>query len=195
MDTYIYRQLQTDGSVKVDRDKEMYKINVLDDYKVDESDTYDITINNICTLQQLEMFYKTLIMDLYRRDRNVEFEGLKDVEKKYYIVPLKRIRHSEGQLRYEIDRKLIEKVEKLCLNGYRNVQQNIIEWTKLKYKKTKNEKYLEDRLLSKWMLVSENKPNSCYTYVNLLKDLKNMSAYDMAVALKCKPEELGCETA
>ena len=45
------------------------------------------------------------------------------------------------------------------------------------------------------MLVKEDKPNSCYTYVDLCGDLKQMSARDFARKLKCSPEELNCETA
>jgi hypothetical protein len=45
------------------------------------------------------------------------------------------------------------------------------------------------------MLVKEDKPNSCYTYVDLCGNLKKMSARDFASKLKCSPEELNCETA
>lgn len=31
-------------------------------------------------------------------------------------------------------------------------------------------------LLDKWMMVKEDKPNSCYTYVDFLSNLKTMSA-------------------
>jgi hypothetical protein len=41
MDTYLYRQLGTNGSVTVDLKKELFKINELDDYKVDPTDTTD----------------------------------------------------------------------------------------------------------------------------------------------------------
>jgi len=41
MDTYLYRQLGTDGSVTINLQKELFKINELDDYKVDPSDTTD----------------------------------------------------------------------------------------------------------------------------------------------------------
>jgi len=43
--------------------------------------------------------------------------------------------------------------------------------------------------------VKEDKPNSCYTYVDLCGDLKQMSARDFACKLKCSPEELNCQTA
>lgn len=52
-----------------------------------------------------------------------------------------------------------------------------------------------DDLLEKWMLVKEDKPNSCYTYVDLCGNLKQMSAKDFAIKLKCSPEELNCDTA
>jgi len=51
-----------------------------------------------------------LFTDLYRRDREVNFsEG--ELEKKYYIVPLKLVKNDGEFVRYEIDRKLIAKVE------------------------------------------------------------------------------------
>jgi hypothetical protein len=45
------------------------------------------------------------------------------------------------------------------------------------------------------MLVKADKPNSCYTYTDYLDNLKQMKASDLAVALKCSPSELNCETA
>lgn len=45
------------------------------------------------------------------------------------------------------------------------------------------------------MLVKADKPNSCYTYTDYIDNLKQMKASDLAVALKCSPSELNCETA
>lgn len=42
------------------------------------------------------------------------------------------------------------------------------------------------------MMVKEDKPNSLYTYDDLLQNLRDISAPDMAVALRCRPEDLGC---
>jgi hypothetical protein len=44
------------------------------------------------------------------------------------------------------------------------------------------------------MMVKEDKPNSLYTFDMLKKDLKSISAPDMAVALRCRPDDLGCNT-
>jgi len=45
------------------------------------------------------------------------------------------------------------------------------------------------------MLVKADKPSSCYTFVDLFSNLRQMKATDLAIALKCSPEELNCETA
>lgn len=45
------------------------------------------------------------------------------------------------------------------------------------------------------MLIKADKPNSCYTYTDYIDNLKQMKASDLAVALKCSPSELNCETA
>jgi hypothetical protein len=45
------------------------------------------------------------------------------------------------------------------------------------------------------MLVKADKPNSCYTYADMHCNLKTMKATDLAIALKCSPVELNCETA
>ena len=42
-----------------------------------------------------------------------------------------------------------------------------------------------DDLLSKYMLVKADKPNSCYTYVDLIGNLKDLEAEELAKALKC----------
>ena len=60
-----------------------------------------------------------------------------DITKKYYIVPLKlskslakdsQIESSENIITYKIDKKLLEKVERLSLNGYKNEQESIMKW-------------------------------------------------------------------
>ena len=72
-----------------------------------------------------------MFTDLYRRDREVNFsEG--ELEKKYYIVPLKLVKNDGEFVRYEIDRKLISKVEQLTLNGYKKCQSNILDWMRSK---------------------------------------------------------------
>ena len=51
-----------------------------------------------------------------------------------------------------------------------------------------------DDLLSKYMLVKADKPNSCYTYVDLIGNLKNIQAEELAKALKCSTLELNAKT-
>lgn len=41
MDTYVHKQLGIDGKVAVNIQSELFKINELDDYKVDPSDIGD----------------------------------------------------------------------------------------------------------------------------------------------------------
>ncbi len=50
-------------------------------------------------------------------------------------------------------------------------------------------------MLDKLMLVKADKPNSCYTFYDMLTNLKSMRAEDLAIALKCSPESLNCKTA
>jgi hypothetical protein len=52
-----------------------------------------------------------------------------------------------------------------------------------------------ESILGKNMLVKFDKPNSCYTYVDLLCNLREMKATDLALALKCGTLELNCDTA
>lgn len=50
-------------------------------------------------------------------------------------------------------------------------------------------------MLEKCMLVKADKPNSCYTYFDMLCNLKTMEATALARALKCGTDELNCKTA
>jgi len=55
-----------------------------------------------------------------------------------------------------------------------------------------NAEQLRDNLLSKWMLVKEDKPNSCYHYCDFIGNLKEVSAEEFALKMKCSKEELNC---
>ena len=44
------------------------------------------------------------------------------------------------------------------------------------------------------ILVKEDKPSNCYRFNRLLVDLHNVPAEEVAVAVKGKPEQLGCKT-
>jgi hypothetical protein len=107
MDLYAYKQMSRSGTLLVDVDRELFKQNEHDDYQVEEADLTDQTIEKICTTKQLEIFHRTLVTDLYRRDRIVDFT-VRDDEKKYYIVPLRLSAHDNlGKIQYQIDRKMI----------------------------------------------------------------------------------------
>ena len=73
-------------------------------------------------------------MDLYRRERSIDYEKENsDIEKKYFLVPLIRKKDlSNGKLEYEVDKKLLQKVENITLNGYKKCQPNVIEWLRSK---------------------------------------------------------------
>ena len=96
-----------------------------------------------------------------------------NIEKRYFIVPLKLSkqpldpRHvkEHGQrtvLSYHIDRKLLAKTERLHNEGYKNCQSNVIEWLRGKGLLATHDLSAQQALLEKWMLVKEDKPNSCY---------------------------------
>ena len=69
-------------------------------------------------------------MDLYRRERSIDYDKENsDIEKKYFLVPLIRKKDlGNGKLEYEVDKKLLQKVENISLNGYKKCQPNVIEW-------------------------------------------------------------------
>lgn len=43
--------------------------------------------------------------------------------------------------------------------------------------------------------MKQDKPHSCYHFLKILEDLKNLTAEEFAEAIKAKPEGLGCATA
>lgn len=47
-----------------------------------------MTVQNICTVEQLEIFYRTLVMDLYRRENKINYNFADNIEKRYFIIPL-----------------------------------------------------------------------------------------------------------
>ena len=79
----------------VDINDEIYKQNVVNDFerkdiKLDEEDQ----IVEAGTIDQIEIFHKYLMSDLYKRQKVISFETCLSDEnigktKKYYIVPLK----------------------------------------------------------------------------------------------------------
>lgn len=134
-------------------------------------------------------------MDLYRREKKTNFDRQDAKEKRYFIVPLKLCKQvldgshltPDGQrtvLSYHIDRKLLQKTERLFLNGYKQEQVNVIDW--LRKKGVLNEAYTDaqNALLHKWMLVKEDKPNNCYHFDQLMQNLEHMPAGTFAEAIK-----------
>ena len=125
------------GLVKINLVEEHYREKVVNEYIPMEDDLFDFKIKNICTVQQLEIFYRTLILDLYRRENSINYTFRENIQKRYFIVPLRLTEPLPGQLNekgdraiisYEVDTKLLQKTERLFLNGYKNEQRNIIEW-------------------------------------------------------------------
>ena len=113
MDTYAYKSLNKNGVLEVDYDSELYKQNVLNDYRIAEDDKTDQTVDNICTQREIELFHFTLFMDLYRRDRSIDFSE-KEIDKKYFVVPIKLVDRHENRARYELDTKFIKKIAKIA---------------------------------------------------------------------------------
>jgi hypothetical protein len=127
------------------------------------------------------------MMDIFKRQKDIKYDECQKQEniKKYYIIPLKIVENNQ-KLSYKVDEKLLMKVEKLCMNGYKNEQKNIIEWLKERSEIQMIEK------LKNIILVKEDKPSNCYTYSDILANLKKTKAEDVAKAIRGKPENLGC---
>ena len=83
------------GLVNVNLIEEHYREKIVNEYEPLEDDLCDFPIDNICTVQQLEIFYRSLILDLYRRETEVDYsfrnDGSDQIDKRYFIVPLKLV--------------------------------------------------------------------------------------------------------
>ena len=130
-DTYKFQSMRefptADGSgvrglVNINLIEEHYLEKVINEYVPMEDDLFDFKIRNICTVQQLEIFYRTFILDLYRRENSINYTFRENIEKRYFIVPLRLTKPSPDQLNaqgervaisYEIDIKLLQKTERL----------------------------------------------------------------------------------
>ena len=75
--------------MNVDLIKEHSLEKIVNEYIPEEDDLYSFKVDNICTVQQLEIFYKTLIMDMYRRENNINYSYQDNIEKRYFLVPLR----------------------------------------------------------------------------------------------------------
>ena len=155
-DTFVFRQVQSDGTVSLKIDRELEKALIVDDCQ--RKDIRGEEVEEIVspgTINQIEIFHSGLIGELYKMQRKADYEQCANSEnaKKYFIVPLKLKIENQGQadlydlLRsveynyndeqikfgtvvYEIDKDLLKKVEKIRTKGYENVQDSILEWKK-----------------------------------------------------------------
>ena len=75
--------------MNIDLNRELYKEKIVNEYVPDSDDLADLRVENICTVQQLEVFHKMLIMDLYKEECKINFEHKDNIEKRYFIVPLR----------------------------------------------------------------------------------------------------------
>ena len=62
-----------EGLVNVDLIQEHHKEKIMNEYIPEEDDLYELQVENICTVQQLEIFYRTLVMDIYRRENKINY--------------------------------------------------------------------------------------------------------------------------
>ena len=97
----------------------------------------------------------------------------------------------DSMMEYVIDRKLLEKVERISLQGYKGTQEPIIK--EMETKGITDEARFD--YMKKHILVKEDKPHRLYHFYEMFEDLKNVTAERFAVAIKGKPENLQCRTA
>ena len=76
-------------------------------------------------MNQIETFHKFLMNDLYREEKSIDFDKAfihgREIDKKYYVVPLERVDTGNPDLiKYRVDRKLLSYVERLSKEGYKN---------------------------------------------------------------------------
>ena len=150
-DTYKFQSMrrcdlqngQFANLVYVDLNHEYNLEKRVNEYVPQEEDIFDQPLDNICTVEQLEIFYRTLVMDLYRREYKINYNLQADnIEKRYFIVPLRLIEVGDpshytpdGQrqvLTYAVDHKLLQKTERLHKQGYKASQDNVPDWLRKK---------------------------------------------------------------
>lgn len=124
-DTYTFKPfLGGQTSVRIDLDSEIYKQTVVNDYRRSDI-ANDLVDNQVSpgTVHQIQVFHKWLISDLYSKQKVVDYAACMSGDhiqatKHYYIVPLKLVKppggsDSSSQIEYEVDVKLLRKVEAL----------------------------------------------------------------------------------
>ena len=93
-DTYLFKTISQDG-ISVDINKEIYKQNGINEYeRADISMEEDDHLIEPGTINQIEIFHKYLMSDLFKRHKDIQYDTCLNEEnskktKKYYIIPLK----------------------------------------------------------------------------------------------------------
>ena len=119
------------------------------------------------TLNEIETFHQFLMHDLYREEKPINFSEAfsqgREIDKKYYIVPLKLTSAPGDVVSYSIDRDLIKYVDKINRHGYKELQKNIIvEMDEMGLTNQERVKHMEEH-----MLVKEDKKHKCYNFIQL----------------------------
>ena len=81
------------------------------------------------------------------------------------------------------------------MNGYKNEQDNVIEWLRKKGILDSSNSEAHNALLRKWMMVKEDKPNKLYNFDMLLQNLDKMPVEEFVVAIRGELKELNCTIA
>jgi len=91
----MFKSLAPSGEISFGHDEEIYKQNGVNNYsrtdlKYEEDDQLVLP----GTINQIEIFHKWIISDLFKRNKDINFEKCNSEEnqantKKYYIIPLK----------------------------------------------------------------------------------------------------------
>lgn len=139
--------------------EEIRKLRVGSDYSYAsiENEQVDQFVQ-VGTLEEIESFHKFIMSDLYREEKPIKFEAAfdqgREIDKKYYILPLKRLEPiasmGEDEVRFSIDRELMKYVALLNSKGYKEKQVNILaEMDSLGLEGPAREEYLKRHILVK----------------------------------------------
>lgn len=87
---------------------------------------------------------------------------------------------------------MMKRVLAIEKSGYKALQSNIVDEMAQMGLTSMDAK---EAYLSKQILVKEDKKHRCYHFAQLFDSLKSTPAGEFALAIRGKPENLGCETA
>jgi hypothetical protein len=100
-------------------------------------------------------------------EEKVDFSKVQPEDKQYYFVPLKL--QAGG---YVLDTGLLDLVEQVATQGYRQARNNEFAWMKAQgFPDEEKQALLQDKIL-----VREQKPHICYTFIMTMDKLHEMSA-------------------